>query len=85
MATHYLMRLTTPDHKPGDPCLLDILPDGRFLVRGREVETGEEVRDALVAFGAHCTGEADALAFQRRVIADLTRERDEALAKLAQA
>ena len=49
----HLMTVSGPE--PGR-IYLDILPDGRMLVHGKEAETGEDVRDALVAFVDHVMG-----------------------------
>lgn len=46
-ARNYLMVVTGPE---SGTCFLEITPDGRFFVKGQEVETGEAVRDSLVAF-----------------------------------
>jgi len=63
--------VTAPDHQPGDPGLLVIDPEGRFYVRGQEVETHEATRDALVQFVALLT---DKLSPDVRTAAILRRE-----------
>lgn len=77
---HSLLCVVGPHHQAGDPALLTIDPEGRFFVRGEEVETHEQTRDALVEFVALMT---DKLAPDVRTAAMLRREVERLKAEVA--